>query len=68
MHLYREQIRLHRIGSMKNIERKHFKPEQESNLMTWAAKEQLRYLYKEYPNEWPVERLAKAFPISVEGN
>ncbi|XP_014677664.1 PREDICTED: uncharacterized protein LOC106817510 isoform X2 [Priapulus caudatus] len=60
-------MRQQKRASWKTVERKYFKPEQETNLMTWAAKDQLRYLHKEYPKEWPVERLAEAFPISIDG-
>ena len=52
---------------MKIIERKHFKKEQEINLLTYDAKEQIRYLNGEYPEEWTPERISKSFPISVEG-
>ena len=27
----------------------------------------MRYLHQEYPEEWPVDRLAKSFPVSKEG-
>lgn len=51
----------------KIIERKHFKQPQEVNLLTWDAKEQIRYLHLEFPDEWTVERLSESFPISKEG-
>ena len=49
------------------MERKHFKPPQEINLLTWDAKEQIRFLHFEYPNEWTIDRLADSFPISQDG-
>lgn len=36
-------------------------------MLTWAAKEQIRYLNAEYPDEWTPERLAESFPVSVDG-
>lgn len=52
---------------MKIIERKYFKQPQEPNLLTWEAKEQMRYLNSEFPEEWTVDRLAESFPVSREG-
>ncbi len=37
------------------------------SLLTWDAKEQIRYLNQEYPDEWTIERLAESFPVSQEG-
>ena len=37
------------------------------NLLTWSAKEQIRYLRQEFPDEWTVERIAKSFPVTAEG-
>ncbi len=51
----------------KTIQRKYFRPAQEVNLLTWDAKEQLRYLNQEFPEEWTVDRLAESFPISHDG-
>ena len=51
----------------KIIERKYFKKPQETNLLTWEAKEQIRFLSREYPEEWTVERLAESFPCSEYG-
>ena len=51
----------------KIIERKYFKQEQELNLLTWDAKEQIRYLHAEFPEEWTLERLVESFPISRDG-
>jgi len=36
-------------------------------VLTWSAKEQIRYLNAEYPDEWTPERLADSFPVSVDG-
>ncbi|ESO04694.1 hypothetical protein HELRODRAFT_172364 [Helobdella robusta] len=51
----------------KIIERKYFKKEQELNLLTYDAKEQIRYLHAEDPMEWTPEALSKSFPVSVDG-
>lgn len=55
-----------KIVKFKTIQRKHFRPEKELNLLTWNAKEQMRYLHKEFPEEWTAERLAQSFPVSEE--
>lgn len=49
------------------IRRKYFKVEPETNLLTWAAKEQIHYLHNLDPTEWTPERIAECFPVSVQG-
>ncbi|GBN64149.1 hypothetical protein AVEN_209563-1 [Araneus ventricosus] len=49
------------------IKRKYFKYELESNLLTYAAKQQIRYLNKLNPAEWTPETLSKCFPVTVTG-
>ncbi|XP_067666676.1 uncharacterized protein [Haliotis asinina] len=51
----------------KILQRKYFKKVPELNLLSWNAKEQIRYLHAEYPYDWTVTRLAKSFPVSEEG-
>lgn len=51
----------------KIIKRKYFKVRPEINLLTVAAKEQLRYLHDVDPHTWTTEKLANSFPISVQG-
>lgn len=34
-----------------------------TNLLTWDAKEQIKYLNLNYPEEWTVERIVESFPI-----
>ncbi|XP_042229348.1 uncharacterized protein LOC121871221 [Homarus americanus] len=53
----------------KTIEQKYFKDykPKEDNLLTWAMKEQLRYLHSTDPDMWTPDALAKAFPISPAG-
>ncbi|XP_076058050.1 uncharacterized protein LOC143035208 isoform X2 [Oratosquilla oratoria] len=52
---------------MKIIERKYFPHEKEVNLLTWAMKEQLRYLNALDPSTWTPEHLSVTFPVSTEG-
>ncbi|KAL3866788.1 hypothetical protein ACJMK2_044057 [Sinanodonta woodiana] len=51
----------------KIIEKKYFSPPKETSLLTWNAMEQIRYLNREYPDEWTPEKLSKSFPISPNG-
>ncbi|XP_063609835.1 uncharacterized protein LOC134783759 [Penaeus indicus] len=53
----------------KTIEQKYFrnKGPEEQNLLTWAMKEQLRYLHSTDPDMWTPEALSVAFPISESG-
>ncbi|NWH67449.1 NGRN protein, partial [Geococcyx californianus] len=34
--------------------------------LTWRAMEQMRFLRRELPEEWPPERLARGFGVSTE--
>lgn len=54
---------------LKTIEHKYFKNyrPKEENLLTWAMKEQLRYLHSSDPDMWTPEALSDAFPISPDG-
>lgn len=63
----REQEKRHKITTLKIIEKKYFKKPKEPNLLTWTAKEQLKYLNSMDPGLWTPEKLAESFPISVEG-
>lgn len=53
----------------KTIKQKYFKQYEprEENLLTWAMKEQLKYLHATDPDEWTPEALSAAFPISAVG-
>lgn len=51
----------------KIINKKYFKSTPEPTLLSWAAKEQLRYLHETEPKTWTPEKLANSFPISVDG-
>lgn len=48
------------------IKSKHFKTEKQPNFLTWAEKEQIRYLNKQEPDEWTPKRLAESFPAIEE--
>lgn len=61
---FSEIDRIHKKHTFKTIERKHFKPEQEPNMLTWAEKEQIRFLHNEDPNQWTEEKLAESFPAT----
>ncbi|CAG2063455.1 unnamed protein product [Timema podura] len=52
------------IKHLRNIGRKYFKDKKEPNLLTWAEKEQIRYLHGQDQEEWSIERLATSFPAS----
>lgn len=66
--LHMEERRLER-KKVRNaiIRRKYFKVQPETNLLTWAAKEQIHYLHNLDPTEWTAERIAECFPVSVQG-
>ncbi|GIY30074.1 hypothetical protein CDAR_445421 [Caerostris darwini] len=49
------------------IQKKYFKFEVESNLLTYAAKLQIRYLNKLNPEEWTPETLSQHFPTTPTG-
>ena len=66
-HNFRHVQRQQRNLKKKIVERKYFKKPQEVNLLTWKAKEQIRFLHNEFPEEWTPEQLAESFPISLEG-
>lgn len=48
------------------MEQKYFRAPKKLNLLTWAAKEQVRLLHGHDPEEWTVESLAKMFPVGEE--
>lgn len=48
------------------IKSKYFKTEKQPNFLTWAEKEQIRYLNKQEPDEWTPKRLAESFPAIEE--
>ncbi|XP_037276972.2 uncharacterized protein LOC119170049 [Rhipicephalus microplus] len=65
-----EELRLERRKARTAIiRRKYFKDlfPPETNLLSWAAKEQIRYLHNLDPSEWTVEKIAQCFPVSVLG-
>lgn len=48
------------------IKKKYFKGKKGINFLTWSEKEQIRKLYENEPDTWPIERLAESFPVSFE--
>lgn len=36
------------------------------NFLTWAEKEQIRFLHKQEPSEWTIEKLSESFPALPE--
>lgn len=46
----------------KKIEQKYFKSSPTPNMLTWAEKEQIRYLHNDNPSHWTPEKLAASFP------
>lgn len=55
----RERIKQRTVGA------KYFRTAS-PNFLTWAEKEQIRRLHAGDPDEWPLERLAAAFPADGE--
>lgn len=65
---HQEELRWQRRKAKKSIIlRKYFKAPPETNLLTWAAKQQIHHLHTLDPEEWRPERIAECFPISVQG-
>lgn len=65
-----EELRLERRSMRRAIvRRKYFKElyPPETNLLSWAAKQQIHYLHNLDPSEWTAERIAECFPVSVQG-
>ena len=48
------------------IKQKHFRPASSPNLLTWAAKEQIRFLHSSNPEDWTIDSLAEHFPVAEE--
>lgn len=56
-----------RAGKKTLIKRKYFKYEQETNLLTYSAKEQIRYLHEMDSSTWNPKKISESFPISENG-
>ncbi|KAL8611891.1 hypothetical protein ACOMHN_033636 [Nucella lapillus] len=65
LHRYVQQQQ--RKVKKKIVGRKYFQEPQEVNLLTWNAKQQIRYLHQQLPEDWTPQQLAQSFPISEEG-
>lgn len=64
---YREKFSRRRRAIAKIVEKKYFRPPPDANLLSWAAKRQIRHLHRSDPEEWTPEQLAEKFPVSAEG-
>lgn len=65
---HQEELRMQARKARKStILRKYFRTPPETNLLTWAAKQQIHHLHTLDPEEWRPERIAECFPISVLG-
>lgn len=56
-------IKLLKQNRARTIGNKFFREPVAPNLLTWAAKEQIRYLHSEDPEEWSVLALSELFPV-----
>lgn len=67
-HHHVEELRERRRKARKSaVHRKYFRTSPETNLLTWAAKQQIHYLHSLDPEEWDADKIAQCFPISVNG-
>ncbi|XP_060071138.1 neugrin-like [Ylistrum balloti] len=48
----------------KIIQKKSFPAVREAAMLTWEAMEQMRFLNKEFPEEWTLDRIVESFPVS----
>ncbi|XP_069138187.1 neugrin-like [Argopecten irradians] len=48
----------------KILQKKNFPMPKEAFVLTWEALEQMRFLNREFPEEWTIERLTESFPVS----
>lgn len=60
MALQKEQLKYYTVRS------RYFKSKNQPQFLTWAEKEQIRYLNKKEPDEWTPARLAESFPAVEE--
>ena len=67
--MFRDSSKFQHFIQQKTIRHKYFKQYEpvEENLLTWAMKEQLKYLHATDPDYWTPETLSVAFPISPLG-
>lgn len=49
-----------------NIKRKYFKDSKPPNMVTYIEKQQMKYLHREDPELWSIDKLAESFPASAE--
>ncbi|OWF35251.1 uncharacterized protein LOC110443166 [Mizuhopecten yessoensis] len=55
----------HRKFVKQNIlKRKNFPMPKEAPILTWEAMEQMKFLNKEFPEEWTLDKITESFPVS----
>lgn len=50
----------------KTIERKYFRPPPSASILTWRAKEQIRYMYAEDPDQSGIHSILDIFPLTEQ--
>lgn len=62
----KEEDKHKRVVQLKMVGHKYFRPAKSPNLLTWAEKEQIRYLHNSDTEKWTIDKLAQSFPASKE--
>ena len=52
------------VAKSKIIYKKVYAGKPQPNLLTWMEKEMIKYLHKDDPKEWTIDRLAESFPAT----
>ncbi|GFO07724.1 neugrin [Plakobranchus ocellatus] len=60
------QSMVRQLNAVKShtIRQKHFKPAPFPDLLTWAAKKQIRFLHDSDPDQWSISALVEHYPVS----
>ena len=65
LHLCFRRLKAHKnLVKRKTIENKYFRPPATASILTWRAKEQIRYLHAEDPDEGGIHTILETFPIT----
>lgn len=65
LNLYFRRLKAHKnLVKRKTIENKYFRPPATASILTWRAKEQIRYLHAEDPDEGGIHTILETFPIT----
>uniref|UniRef100_A0A1B0CCH6 Uncharacterized protein n=2 Tax=Lutzomyia longipalpis TaxID=7200 RepID=A0A1B0CCH6_LUTLO len=62
---YKQEESRHREKVAYWITREKYFKQKQLNFLTWSEKEQIRFLHRESPADWPAEKLAESFPADV---